>query len=147
MWQSVAFQCFCQSSGRHNQRSFIRHIFSHFSFMILKPCEKRENCVFTSVYKRAKSRAITPHDHVRKPAWLVLLCFHCKAMCIIRLAAAYLSQHAFKVGINHLGGFHPFMKVFERHLVFSHFWHLRSCWAFQQPFAFLFVPQISRSIL
>ena len=78
----------------------------------------------------------------------MLLCFHCKATCIIWLEAAYLSQHAFEFGINHVGSFHLFMKVCESHLVFSHFWHLCSGWTFQHSFAFRSVlfKKISRCV-
>ena len=78
----------------------------------------------------------------------MLICFHSDVTFIVWLAAAYLFQHAFKVRVNDVRYFHLFMKVRERHLVFSFFWHNRSGWALQQPFALWFVPfkQVSRFV-
>ena len=78
----------------------------------------------------------------------MLLSFHSEATFIVWLAAAYLSQHTFKVGIKHVGRFHLFIKVCEKHLVFPNFWHLRFSRTFQQSLAFRFVPfkQISRCV-
>ena len=70
----------------------------------------------------------------------MLLRFYCKALFIVWLASIYLSQNTFKVCINNIWHFHLLVVVFEGHLGFSHFWHLRSGWAFQQPFAFWLVP-------
>ena len=79
----------------HNQRPFVCHVFSHFPFMILRPYQKYKNCVFTSVCERAKRRNIAPHNHVRKPAWLMLLCFHCKALArgCLSFSARTQNQH------------------------------------------------------
>ena len=82
--------------------------------MVLEPNEKHKNWVFAFVYERAKSHAIAPHNHVGKPAWLMLLRFHCEASFIVWLAAAYLFQHAFKVCINHVGRLHLFIEVHAR---------------------------------
>ena len=74
--------------------------------------------------------------------------FDCEALFILWLASVYLSQNTFKVCINNVWDFHLLVVVFENHLVFSHFWHLRSGWTFQQSFGFRFVPfeQISRCV-
>ena len=124
----------------HNKRPFVHHIFTHFSFMVLKICEKYKDRVFSSVYDGALCLSITPHDEIRKAAWLMLLHFDCEASLIVWLASGYLSHNTLKVCINRVWGFHLLVVVFESHLVFSLFRHLCSGWTFQQSFAFRFVP-------
>ena len=70
----------------------------------------------------------------------MLLCFDCEALFVVRLASVYLSQHTFKVHVNNVWDFHLFVMVRKSHLVLALFWHLCSCWAFQQAFARRFVP-------
>ena len=124
----------------HDQRSFVFHVFTHFYFMILKIPEKFKDGVFASVSVWAKRLSITPHYHIRKAAWLMLLSFYCEVLSIVWLACIYLAQNTFKVGINDLWSFPLFVEILEGHLVIVRFWHLRFSWAFQKPFAFQFVP-------
>ena len=135
----VRIPVFLPVLGSHYQRPVVCHVFSHFSFMVLEPYEKHVHCVFTSVCERAINRAIAPHDHVQKTAWLVLLCFHCVARIRGRLASLDLSEHTFEVCVNYIWCLHLLVMVHESHLVFSFFRHLRSGRVLQQPFALWFV--------
>ena len=132
----------------HDQRPFVCHVFAHFYFMVQEISEKHVDRVLTSVSVWAKSLSITPPYHIRKAAWLMLLCFYCKALFVVWLACIYFSQNTFKVGINGVWGFHLFVEILKSHLVFSLFRHLRFSWAFQQYFAFRLVPfeQVYRCI-
>ena len=78
----------------------------------------------------------------------MLFRFDREALFIAWFESVHLSQNTFKVCINYVWDFHLFVVARKGHLVLSHFWHLRSGWTFQQPFAFWFVPfeQISRCI-
>ena len=97
---------------------------------------------------RAKRLPITPHYHIRKPTWLMLLCFYCEALFVVWLTCGVFFQNTLKVGINNIWGFHLFVVVLEGHLVLTLFRHLCSSWAFHQSFAFRLVPfeQFSRCI-
>ena len=140
---NVAFSCvpvFLPVFISHDQRSFVFHVFVCFYFMILKIPEKFEDGIFTSVSVWAKSLSITPHYHIRKAAWLMLLRFYCEALFVVWLACTYLSQNTFKVSINDVWGFHLFVKILESHFVIALFRHLCSGGTFQQSFAFRLVP-------
>ena len=123
MWHSVAFLCFRQSSCV---------IAKGLLFAI-------SSRVFSSIFERPKSLSIAPHDQIRKSAWLMLLRFDCRALFFVWLASVFLSQNTFKFRVNNVWDFHLFVMVCGRHLVLTLFWHLSSGWAFQQPFAFLFM--------
>ena len=68
--------------------------------MLQEICKKLKNCVFSSVSEWAKSLSVTSRYHIRKIAWIVLLCFYCKALFAVWLACIYLSQNTFEVSIN-----------------------------------------------
>ena len=108
--------------------------------MALEMFEKHIDCVFPSVSEWPKGLTVAPHDHIRKPTWFLLLCFHREALSVVWLASVYLFHDALKVGLNDVWRFHLFVKVLKGHLVLAFFRHLRSCGAFQQPFAFGLVP-------
>ena len=108
--------------------------------MVLKVSRKYVNWVLSCVCKRTISLSIASLDQIRKAAWLMLLRFDCEDLFVVGLAGINLSQNAFKVRVNNVWDFHLFVIVRECHLVLLLFWHLRSCWAFQQAFALGFVP-------
>ena len=75
---------------RHDQRPVVRHVFAHFFFMVLEIFEKHVDCIFPSVCEWAKSLSLAPHNHIRKAAWFMLLCFYCEAIFAVWLACVYL---------------------------------------------------------
>ena len=90
--------------------------------------------------------SVAPDNFVSELAWLMHLCVYCESSVFWRFAALDVSQQTLEVSVYHVRRFHLLVRVFKIQLVLFVLGQLFSFWPFKLPFAFGFLPFLSKHI-